>query len=560
MAEMTARDAGLVLREPKALWNPNLPHPPDEPLLSFEFVFNGAWVPDEDASKIGRNNFADLQNFRYTNSGLEGIQGYTRLTTTPLARPALRNGIHFRPTMSGVPTSIVLVQAFNAPLFTTSAVYQHLAIIPAAGDFAVTPLWTDSASAGLGRFAAAPDGNVVYCNGLDTMIWGGSQHRLGAFLNYDDLASTFRYDVTERMLNTTENGRTVLTLTPDGAGDIWLLIGSTRPIQGIRFVVPVVNTTASTSTVEYWDGTAWVAVAGFVDGTAVAGVTLAQTGSMTFTSTVATAHVKFADDRLLYFYRVKIGDTGTPDATIQLAPSTVDMPFQAIVDVWDGVLRTPILCTVNGKDYTLEVLEASATNPPAGSDPFAANLTGLVGGQEMLVGFEERVTAIQVRIIAGFANAVVSTLTVSYWNGTAWVALAGINDSTATGGVSFAVSGTVSWDAPSPSLEYTQTRFGRTGFVYRFAWNATLSATDIFVDLLTGVPAQRWNAQNPILGYSFPFTFAGRIMVARRAGTSELSRIDYSAVGRPDVWNGEQSSDFGGSCRAIPPRISRYFA
>jgi hypothetical protein len=76
-------------------------------------------------------------------------------------------------------------------------------------------------------------------------------------------------------------------------------------------------------------------------------------------------------------------------------------------------------------------------------------------------------------------------------------------------------------------------------------WNATLSNVDIFVDVATGIPAQRWNTSSPVPAYRFPFVFGGRVMLAGLIGTGELNRIDYSAPQRPDVWNGEQSSRNG---------------
>ncbi len=544
MGEIVSPDLGLLLPVRAAPFNPNLPNTPNEPLTPFEILFTGAWIPDEDPTKIGLQNFADLQNLRYTNSGLEGVQGYTRLTTTPLARPLLRSGLHFVPTIAGVPTSILLVQSFAAA-FASSAVYQHLAVIPAAGDFSATPLWTDSAGADLGRFSTAPDGNVVYANGVDTTIWGSTQHRIAAFVNYDDPLATFRYDVTERMLSTSTVASNLVTLARDAGPDIWILVGSTRPIQGIRLVVQNPNTTASTSTVDYWNGSAWTAVGGLVDGTAVAGVSLAQTGSMTFTSTVTTARVKFVDERLLYFYRIKVGATGTPDATIQLSACTVDAPWQPVVDVWDGLERTPIVGAVSTgfgdlQDFTLEILDPSSSVAPS-----AANLNGIVAGAPLLLGFEERMTALQLRLIADKTNTTVTALTVKYWNGTAWTAVTGLQDETMVGTTSLNRSGAVSWSAPAATSEYTQTLLGRTGYFYQLTWSVTLSATDILLDTVSGIPAQRWNSQDPVPGYVFPFTFAGRIMLAGLRTTGELNRIDYSAVQRPDVWNGDQASDQG---------------
>jgi len=539
---IVAPDQGIVLPVRRPRFTPELPQLADDALYAYSILFTGAWVPDDDPTKVGEPHFADLQNLRYTNRGLEGVQGYTRLTTNPLARPALRSGIHFLPVVGGTPTSILLVQAWNAGL-TNSAVYQHLTTIPNAGDFETTALWTDSPGAGLGRFAHGPDGTVLYTNGVDTTVWGGTRARIAAFINYDDPDTTFRYDVTERMQNISTASHSLVTLIRDAANDIWLLIGSVRPIQGIRFVVQTANTGASTSTVEEWNGSAFALVAGFVDGTAVGGVSLAQTGSMTFTSTVTTARVSVHDNRLLYFYRVRVGATGTPDAGIQLSHCTVDAPWQPIVDIWDGVERTPIYAQALARDYTFEILTPSSVSAP--------QVMPLGGGGAFDVTFETQQTAIFVRMLGDQVNGNAGVLSVLYWNGTAFVSVGTVTDGTSSGGVPLSRSGIISWNAPPLTSEYVYTgppgfvsNGGRPGYFYTIASNAPFSAT-VSIDTVAGIPAQRWNAQNPIPGYRFPFMFGGRSMLAGAVDTNELHRIDYAAPGTPHGWNGEQSSDAG---------------
>lgn len=61
-------------------------------------------------------------------------------------------------------------------------------------------------------------------------------------------------------------------------------IGSHVPFRGLAVVMSgSVNAVVSTLTVEFWNGSAWTAVAGKSDGTAAGGATLAQNGNITFT-------------------------------------------------------------------------------------------------------------------------------------------------------------------------------------------------------------------------------------------------------------------------------------
>ena len=429
------------IRRRVATLNAQRPAVPSIELPKLEIAFNGAWISDEDALKVGNNNFADLRNLRYTDVGLEGVSGYSRINTVALASPALRSGIQFVKLINAAPTSHILVQAGGL-------VYQHLIAPPAQGNFAATTLFTDSAGAGLGRFALAPDGNVLYCNGVDTVIWGSAEHRAGAVINYDDPAATFRYDITDRMQNTLTDVSNRFTLVDEsGAGRaIWLLVGSTRPLQGIKCYVQNANTGASTTTVEYWNGSAWTSVGGFADGTAVGGVTLAQTGALTFTNTVSTARVRLFDERVLYFYRVRVGATGTPDTTIALAHVTVDAPMQPIGDIWDGVERRPIHFDNGfGQDFTLEVLEPSSLAAPLAAE--------VGGGAGVVVVFEERMTALRMRMIATRGNTTAATVTVSYWNGTAFTSVGAVTDDTALAGATLGRSGDISWNAPPATSE-----------------------------------------------------------------------------------------------------------
>jgi len=539
---VVAPDEWLFVEEKPAILNADLPSAPDTPLIPVELAFNGAWVPDEDPLKIGRNHFARMENLRYTNTGIEGVQGSTRITTAALANPRIRSGIQLIKKIAAASSSFVLVQAWNAGL-TASAVYPFTPAIPGTGIFG-SSLFTDTTGAGLGRFAHGPDGTVIYANGRDTCIWGTAEHRCAAFVNYDDVGAAFRYDITERIQNNLSDAPNRFTLVRDAASDIYVLVGATRPLQGIKFYVGTANTGASTSTVEYWNGSAWTAVAGFSDGTAVGGVTLAQTGTMSFTSTVTTAKVQFLDEKLLYYYRVRAGATGTPDATITVYQATVDAPFQPIVDIWDGVERTPILVFQNetGVDYTTE---AAVADFQQGSftDAGLVRLGGLTGGQAVIIGFQERTTALKWLIVDPAGT--VATVTVNYWNGTAWTSVGTVTDSTLVAGRSLGQSGTMSWNAPAATSEFTQTLNGIRGYHYQLLWSAGLTG-DTDIDRIAGIPAQRWNADSPIVPYKFPLFYQNRVMLCGRLEGNEGNRIDYSASGNtPDVYNGEDSSAEG---------------
>jgi hypothetical protein len=507
----------------------------DTALIPVEFPFSGAWIPDEDPLKIREHNFADLQNFRYSNSGLIGVAGLTRLTT--INGVTVKNGIHFPKIIAGAQASYVLIQT------TLPNIYANTTAIPGAGTFG-SALLSSEAGGGLARFSLWPDGTVAMCDGIGAYIWGTPEHRVGAVINYDE-AGTFRYDWTAKLTNPLTDASDLATLIRDAGNVIWLLIGSLRPLQAIKFYVQTPNGAASTSSVEYWDGSAWAALA-IIDGTAVGGVTLAQTGSMGFTSTQALANVKYSDGRALYFYRVKVGATGTPQAGIQLSYVTGDAPVQPIIDIWDGVERNPVFAAQGGTDYTLEVQQPSPVSAPQ-----ALTVNGVLA---LVVIFETPMQALRFQINGSKGNSAGASLNVYYWDGTAFSSVGSIVDTTAQGGAPLHVSGSITWNPDGflreqPVTEQTPTSYnfgGVTGYAYQVTSSGNLGGgADVLIDVISGIPVQRWNVTRPVTAYRFPFSFAGRAMLANRIATNEANRIDYSAPGQPDVWNGKQSSDLG---------------
>jgi hypothetical protein len=169
-------------------------------------------------------------------------------------------------------------------------------------------------------------------------------------------------------------------------------------------------------------------------------------------------------------------------------------------------------------------------------------------------------------------NTNAATVTIYYWDGSAWVSVGAVTDDTAESGVSLAKSGYIHWNPPEKGEEFPRNLFGLhsswvtkktitaqeqrppsglpfggrydryisttqtistshsktaeipPGYYYKIMWSATVS-TDVLVDTVSGIRAQETNA---IPGYKFPFMFQGRSFLC-----SEISMFEA-----PDVWNG----------------------
>lgn len=650
---------------------------PDTQKKHLEIPLTGKLMLSDPAT-IG-TNFQTLTNMRYTDANIQSIAGNTKINSTALSTYLkVRNAHQY--TKSQPAENHLLAQAYNTGL-TASQVIENTTAIPSAGDFSATALWTDSTGAGRGYFSPAPNGQVVYANGVDTCIWGGNEMKLGAFIAStaavgEDVAATSPRDYSEALQNTrTDNenialigggidsyaklvidfdgvddatthtaatGQTVTfvadakldssqkkfgttSLYLDGTGDYvtvpdsadwyfaadpftldcwikketaalshgligqytdannywhlryeyvdddaceydfavvvggeykahyayhyvhttkwthlelgrnganvyffingalqtptsstaistnevlnstgaleigasnnhasvfngWidmvrvskgicrhtaaftppsvpyaengrvLLIGSPRALQGIKAYVNVANAETATLTGSVWNGGTWDTLT-LTDNTAVGGKSLAQTGTITFDSTVDTAEPRYIEGYFLYWYQFTLSA-----GSAELYHVTLDAPFQSIVDLWDGQYRDISAAykmgTTTREDISLSVLrddyEADTADTYANLDSFNAYPT-----QCLEFGFEEKMGGMHFRIPPEHTNSTADTImSVDYWNGSAYVSVGAVSDGTSDSGISFAKSGTVTWNNSNLTDETKTNKMG----------------------------------------------------------------------------------------------------
>lgn len=507
----------------------------DEREVTVQHAFNGAWLPNEDPALIGAENYQTLTNLRYTDKSIQGVLGYTKVNTTALETYThLRNGHHL--VTDREQASYVLVSAQNAD-GTASVVMENRTDIPDQGDFEGTILHTDAAGASMGRFSSAPGGNVIYCNGVETMIWAGNAMRCAGFFTVDDAAGTNPKDYTDAVNNTLEDTGNYATV--DRAGQEFFLVFSTRPLQGVNFKIKTANMSSSSLTVKYWDGDSWEAVTNKTDSTSSGGITLAQDGTVGFDSTVSVAAPYHFEGLYLYAYQFEIS-AGSAD----IAQVSLDAPFQNMVDVWDGVYRQCVACQALRssvyEDYTLEVNEESNI-----LYPIVATLGGLTTSDEVIFMFEQPMTAIKVKMLGGYTNTTAATLTVRYWTGSAWASVSNLTDGTYANSASFNQSGLVSWKQLAIGSEFPKTLFGITGYAYKFFWSATLlDGTEhdgTSLDFVSGVPAQY-----TVRPFKFSSKYKNMALLCNYDAGSQGNRVDFTTPNAADVLNGDLSSDNGG--------------
>jgi len=403
-----------------------------------------------------------------------------------------------------------------------------------------TPLYSETSGATDARMSKTPDGGIIVCDSKENLIYNGDEIKCSAFLvggtdDYiykDDLS-----DYTENVINTAREDVDISFSTKD------YLIGTTRyKISGIYFNLGTNGSgTSSIMTVEYYNGDEFVNLSDSEDGTSVGGVTLAQSGWVTFTAPT-DAKPYLINGLFLYFYKVTISASLSTHAEVNTI--TLKAPPQNIVDIWDGTYRTPSLVRVNlntntsqWKDYTYE---AAIESNQATQYLIDMNSFDDTYGAIDLV-FDEPMAG--VKIIMWVKNTDASGK-IQIWvpgigaTPTSRDSTAGSSQNkafSATGFALFPDNSTVNFDD-----EYKKTVDGVKGYVYTLS--ILSGATDISnnteIDLIQGIPRQR-KINNP---YIFSFQYRNRLLLCGDIDGNERNRIDYSAPNSVSVFNGTNAS------------------
>lgn len=517
----------------------------DKPLRSENIELTGRLITSVDPSQLAKGDFQSLSNMRYTDKGIRSIRGNTKINTTALAKPTVGAAYHF---VKDQPAeSHLLVQGIAVD--NTSAIYDNTTAIPSAGDFSGTVVYTETSNSEHGKFSPAPDGCVAYGNGNDLAIWGGNEARCAGFIvaNTDDTTTpTALRDYTSNVADFNTTTTALITSR-------YVHIASTRALKGVKFYVATPNASACTVSVKYWNSSgAWAAVTGASDGTSVGGKSLAQTGTISFTSTVGSAQLRYFQNMLAYWY---LFDFNGADATTAISMCKVDAPMQSITDIWDGALRSiasfQIYVSTGNKDYSSNVSE---TDYVSGSTATYVNLRNY--GQStsyFLIGFTERMRGMRFNISADSATVVGQNVSVSYWTGSAWSAATAIDKTNTLNN-----SGAIYWSPPASSAEFkTAITTPDLFYYYKIYWDGVgFTAVDVFLDSVFGI-----SAGTNIDKFKFPVMFQNRLVLCNNQSDENNTAL-VGAANTNCVFNGEDSTKlYFGDSREINcalPFVSRF--
>jgi len=188
------------------------------------------------------------------------------------------------------------------------------------------------------------------------------------------------------------------------------------------------------------------------------GVTTGVFGTLMHTGTASSYPAAYSniDDTLLYSNGVD---------QHQLYPGDAN-PIKSFV-VYQSANALPLIPSI-GKDYTNEVLDSSTTSY-ADISALETNVNDSV-----LICCSCVPSKLNITMIATALNTNTSVLSVEYYKDS-WASVTALSDGTASGGKTFAQSGTISWTAPTDMTQGYM--FGVTGFWLRLTVSLTLSAT-----------------------------------------------------------------------------------
>lgn len=202
-----------------------------------QYPFDGEWMPDVDAALIGARNFANIQNLRYNDRSIEGVNGYTKVNedTALTTYVKIRDGHQLR--TDKTVKSYICVSGHDDS--NPGRIFVHTSAFAAKGDFvgygdtaynidttgkpSAKISYAKDNSAGLTPyFSSAPQNSIVFCNSEDTKIFSGYEHRIAAAFMCTDELGTGIVDVTEDIQNKLSDQTVILSANQVVNGDMEL--------------------------------------------------------------------------------------------------------------------------------------------------------------------------------------------------------------------------------------------------------------------------------------------------------------------------------------------------
>jgi hypothetical protein len=497
----------------------------------------------DDPGDLEEKEVADALNMRLTTHKIVTERpGYTQYNSSAIgASTELRSLFNFLD-YSGA--RIPLAQVSGTP----GALYKGSAAYSSTGSW--SSILTETASA-KPAFMDAEWGILIYTNGKDVpQTWEGTYGKNYGFrVTIDTGAHFLNFD-------TVTSDKDVTTYAQVGAlasaATTYILVRTRVPkLTGFKvtMVSGKVNAAAATITVSYWSGSAWTGVAGFSDGTATGGATLAKSGDITWTEATTTATV--LDGYYGFWWRIDIATGGPLSADVEIAELNTYYNIQALQSLWDGQYDKPD-----------KVVHTVDTNVTFINDTYLVT-DGTLSTTTDLSAFPITTGYLYVKAFSKFravrfsmdvvnVNTTTATLSAEYSKdgGKTWSALT-ISDGTSANSKTFAQTGVVTF---TPPTDWAQARVDQDDFPMwqvRFKTSATFSGTVSLaeVDIIL--------YQDVLKIFDNVIFHKNRVFLTGRADAPNY--LFYSSAFNPDVWTGIDTGNIGVPSGKPITAIARFY-
>ncbi|MHA2084574.1 MAG: hypothetical protein ACXABD_12530 [Candidatus Thorarchaeota archaeon] len=430
-----------------------------------EGLFGGKLITGREGFLVGKDNYVELRNMRYSTGGIGietryGMRRFNDTGTAVTAAADIDKIWQHLYTFEQTRAQDVYVVTDTRKLYKADSIPESSAGSGSLG----TSLYDFTATSGVPSFCAV-NNHAVCSSKKDLIGYSGATPYPAAVLYGTDVGNadtaadednkTFQI-ITDEVTNADTTREVQITLDTLANNEA-IYVGYWQPIRGITFAFgSSINNNASTIDMDYWNGSAWTALTE-TDGTADGGAMFAQDGSVTWTYiAVGTEVPRRINGQTLFWYRIQ---TNAALDAVDYRRVTVLKDWRDIQDLTDGrdILPSGFVWMDDGDDPYNDILDkvlvdskslyASFTDTTADEDIAAAD--------EMYVGFPQRVIGIRVYINEGYHNdGNAATITVSYWDGTAWQSLAAdeVSDGTLKNGKMFNQTGEIRMEDKGSSI------------------------------------------------------------------------------------------------------------
>lgn len=263
---------------------------------------------------------------------------------------------------------------------------------------------------------------LIFANGVDKhQIYTGSATPVAGFIKYDGSEAppaipTIGIDYTENVIDSNDGTVAVLDSINTLANYECVFIRTDVPATGFTFTVSAANGNSSTMTVAYYNGS-WTSVSGGSDGTATAGATLAKTGTYSFTRPTDSIQ-SYMYGLCGYWYRVTF--SAQLGSEVEISECTYSSEWQAIENVWDSVAVDAIEAQV-----FINADSAYSTYPSV-----AVTVSELTSSDKVYFSSYNMIEGIYVDVGSIPSTTGSVSITIYYWNGSAWATVGSVTDGT----------------------------------------------------------------------------------------------------------------------------------